>query len=112
MISFLSKKTELVYDLLQTQPGYDFIGKLSRAPLDYYRMFYVDTSVSGSTPALMCAYAFYGADHMLFGTDMPYDRGNGEIKVRETIRSIEEMAVPESDKQKIFEGNAKRLMHL
>ncbi|MFC1970435.1 amidohydrolase family protein [Chloroflexota bacterium] len=112
MIPFLANKTELVYDLLQTQPGYTFISKLPKAPLDYYRMFYVDTSVSGNTSALMCAHAFYGADHMLFGTDMPYDRGNGDIKVRETIRSIEEMAISESDKQKIFEGNAKKLLHL
>jgi aminocarboxymuconate-semialdehyde decarboxylase len=53
-------------------------------------MFYNDTAASGSTPALMCAYAFCGAEHMLFGTDMPYDNQVGYRSVRDTIRSIKE----------------------
>jgi hypothetical protein len=39
----------------------------------YYRMFYCDTAIQGNTPALMCAHAFFGPDHMVFATDTPYD---------------------------------------
>ena len=41
-------------------------------------MFYCDTAIQGNTPALMCAYEFFGADHMVFATDTPYDNQLGE----------------------------------
>jgi predicted TIM-barrel fold metal-dependent hydrolase len=30
--------------------------------------------LGGNTAALMCGYALFGADHMLFGSDYPYTR--------------------------------------
>jgi aminocarboxymuconate-semialdehyde decarboxylase len=60
----------------------------------------------------MCAYDFFGADHILFGTDMPYDIGNGDVAIRETIGAVEAMEIPEEDKMKIFEENAKKLLKL
>ena len=40
-------------------------------PVEQFQKFYCDTAVYGSTAALMCAYKFFGADHLLFGTDSP-----------------------------------------
>ena len=80
--------------------------------LDYYRKFYADTAVSGSTPALMCGYAFFGVDKILFGTDMPFDDQLGDRATGTTIDSIERMAIPDSDKKKIFEDNAKKVFRL
>ena len=74
-------------------------------------MFYADT-VIGSTPALMCGRAFFGSDHILFATDMPYDAAFGTVYVREAIIAIEEMDIPASEKKKIFEENARELMRL
>jgi predicted TIM-barrel fold metal-dependent hydrolase len=85
---------------------------LTKRPVDYYRMFYADTATNGSTPALMCGYAFFGADHMLFGTDMPYDAQLGDLFIREGIRAIEQMDIPDSEKTKIFSGNAKDIFRL
>ena len=85
---------------------------LTKPLIDYFRMFFYDTVVTGSTPALMCAYAFCGADHMLFATDMPFDDELGNRYIRETIRSVEEMAIPIHDKCKIFEDNARKLLRL
>ncbi len=82
---------------------------LSRPPLEYFKMFYADTALTGDTAGLMCGYAFFGAEHMLLGTDMPF---GGTDKVATTISSVEQMAIPDSDKYKIFEGNAKRLLGL
>jgi predicted TIM-barrel fold metal-dependent hydrolase len=79
---------------------------------DYLRMFYNDTAVYGNTPSLMCAYAFCGPDHLLFGTDMPFDSQIGYRFVRETIRSIQEMDISDEDKKRILEDNARRLMRL
>jgi aminocarboxymuconate-semialdehyde decarboxylase len=60
----------------------------------------------------MCACQFFGEDHLLFGTDMPYDIENGGVAIRETIKAIEGMNIPESSKKKIYEGNARNLLHL
>jgi predicted TIM-barrel fold metal-dependent hydrolase len=85
---------------------------LNKPPLDYYRMFYNDTAVSGNRSALMCAYDFFGPEHILFGTDMPMDNEYGARLVRQTIEAIERMEIPDSDKQLIFEENARRLLGL
>ena len=60
----------------------------------------------------MCAYDFFGEDNILFGTDMPYDIGLGDVSISETIDAIEKMQIPDSSKKKIFEGNAQRLLKL
>jgi predicted TIM-barrel fold metal-dependent hydrolase len=85
---------------------------LSKKPVDYYKMMYGDTACYGNTSALMCGYAFFGADHMLFGTDMPWDSQGGLRYVRETIRSVEEMDITKEQRKKIFEDNAKELFRL
>lgn len=85
---------------------------LAKPPLDYYRMFYNDTAVSGSRSALMCAYDFFGPEHILFGTDMPMDNEGGARLVRQTVEAIEWMDVSDRDKRLIFEENARRLLGL
>ena len=50
---------------------------LSRPLGDYMKVFYGDTALSGGTSGLMCGYAFFGAEHLLFGTDAPYDAEPG-----------------------------------
>jgi predicted TIM-barrel fold metal-dependent hydrolase len=49
---------------------------------------------------------------MLFGTDMPFGTRGGDTFVRETIRSVAEMAISDEDKKKIFEQNARKLFGL
>ena len=43
---------------------------------------------------------------------MPFDSQLGHVSIRETIRSIEEMEIPASDKKKIYADNARKLMRL
>ncbi|MFC1980496.1 amidohydrolase family protein, partial [Chloroflexota bacterium] len=89
-----------------------YLEGLPRRPIEYFHKFYNDTAVFGSTPALMCGYAFFGADHILFGTDMPFDAEHGHRQLRETIRSIEQMDIPKSDREKIYKDNARQLFRL
>jgi predicted TIM-barrel fold metal-dependent hydrolase len=51
-------------------------------------------------------------DQLLFGSDIPYDVETGVFSIRQTIEAIEGMAMPESNKKKIYEGNARDLVHL
>jgi predicted TIM-barrel fold metal-dependent hydrolase len=112
MVPYFERRIKLSHDFAEMRLNRKHKKGLRKDPLDYFRMFYSDTAISGSTPGLMCAYAFFGADHLLFGTDMPFDSQTGHVAVRETIRSIEEMDIPHSEKKQIFEGNARSLMRL
>jgi predicted TIM-barrel fold metal-dependent hydrolase len=78
------------------------------------RKFYNDTALYGNTAGLMCGYAFFGADHLLFGTDMPLGstRLGGYGYTLETIHSIEQMDIPAPDKDKIFADNARQLLRI
>lgn len=79
---------------------------ISRPPKEYLRKFYYDT-VSFFEPALLCAHAFVGADHMVLGSDYPHVIGD----IREAVTSIQSLPIPASDKEQIFSGNILRLMH-
>jgi predicted TIM-barrel fold metal-dependent hydrolase len=94
--------------------GVDLLPKtqLTKPYAHYYRMFYGDTACYGATPTLMCGYAFFGAEHMVFATDAPYDSMGGGRLVKETIRSVEEMNISAEEKKMIFEDNARELFRL
>ena len=112
MVPCFADRIAAANDSGEMRKGYRYEEHLTKRPLDYYRMFYADTAVSGSTPALMCGYAFFGAEHILFGTDMPFDNQLGDRFTRQTILSIKQMDISDSEKRKIFEDNARRLMRL
>lgn len=86
--------------------------RLKKRPLEYFHMFFGDTAVSGSCAAIACGLAFFGADRVLFGTDMPYDPEQGPGFIRDTIAAIEQIHATPEEKAKIFEGNARRLLRL
>jgi uncharacterized protein len=86
--------------------------RLQRRPIDYFRMFYGDTALFGSTAGLECGVAFFGAERVLFGTDMPFDPEGGPGFVRDTIASIERMRISDQERRLIYEGNARRLLRL
>ena len=113
LIPYFAKRVELSWDFNETLMGYQRDGQPgSMPPLDAYRMFYCDTAIQGNTPALMCAYDFFGADHMVFATDSPYDSRFGERLYLETVPAVEAMPIPGAEKEKIFHGNARRLFRL
>jgi predicted TIM-barrel fold metal-dependent hydrolase len=111
-VPYLITRISLLDNFNEMRMGFRYEEHLTKSIVDYLRMFYNDTAVYGNTPSLMCAYAFCGADHMLFATDMPFDSQIGYRLVRETIRSIEEMDITDGEKRKIFEDNARKLLRL
>ena len=88
------------------------LGRLEKRPYDYFRMFYADTATFGSVPATECGLAFFGADHVLFASDAPFDPEKGSGYIRSTLAVMEGITASIEDKQKIFEGNARRLLKL
>jgi predicted TIM-barrel fold metal-dependent hydrolase len=79
-------------------------------PVEHFRKFYNDTALYGHTAGLMCAYDFFGADHLLYGTDAPLGPRFG--LTQDTIESIERMAISDEEKGKILVKNAVNLLAL
>jgi aminocarboxymuconate-semialdehyde decarboxylase len=75
-------------------------------------MFYGDTALFGAWHAMESGLAFFGADHVLFGTDMPFDPEKGPGFIRDTIEAMTRMRATDEDKAKIYEGNARRMLRL
>jgi len=55
---------------------------------------------------------FFGADHILFGTDFPFGPDNGERWPLDELHTIKTMPMDESERAKILYGNAARLLKL
>jgi predicted TIM-barrel fold metal-dependent hydrolase len=86
--------------------------RLGKRPLDYFRMFYGDTAVNGSAPAIRCGLEFFGADRVLFGTDCPFDPEGGPVFIRESIRAIDSLNLAQPVRNKVYYGNALRMLRL
>ena len=84
-----------------------FENKITQSPGTYLKRLYVDTA-SHNVPAMMANLENMGADHILFGTDSP----PLATPLEETIAMINRLPIPDTDKQKILEGNARRLFNL
>jgi aminocarboxymuconate-semialdehyde decarboxylase len=85
---------------------------LSRPVLDYFRKFYGDTAVDGWGPALACAHAFLGADHLVFATDYPFGPGGGEPFIQRNLEAVKAMTIPPEEREKILGLNALQLLRL
>ena len=93
----------------------DYAGLLKRMkkrPLEYFKMFYGDTSVNGATSAIRCGLDFYGAGHVLFGTDCPFDPEGGPLFIRETLKALDGMKLKPNDRRRIYFGNALNMLRL
>lgn len=85
-----------------------FAGRVERIlpseQADDFRRFYVDTAILGNPSALRLAVDYYGADHVLFGTDAPL----GILPAgatREILAAIDEIGLADADLHAVLEGN-------
>ena len=85
---------------------------LRERPLDAFRRFYADTASFGSRAAIECGAAFFGADRLVFASDMPFDPEQGPGYIRETLRAISEMNLSNNDRSSILSGTARTLLKL
>lgn len=115
-VPFLESRIKGAYDQFGARTADEDYGALLRRmkkhPYDYYKMFYADTALYGSVPAVQCGLAFFGAEHVLFGSDMPFDAEGGARYIRDTLRTIDGIAASAADKQRILRDNAVRLLKL
>lgn len=108
-ISEVIGRMDYAYEL-QTEAA--FLGPytpmlIKKKPSEYLKMMYFD-SVCYHLPAARCAMETVGLDHFLFGTDAPpltVLKGPG-------VKLIRDLGLSKPDEEKVFSGNAKRLLGL
>lgn len=85
--------------------------KLQKPLTSYFEQVYADTALTGGPlGSLICGYAFFGPDRMLFGTDYPF--GDDSIIIGENLAGIKAMPIPKLEKEKILGENAKKLLKI
>lgn len=113
MVSFFEGRVGPGWDQLGTRTtSIDYsvlLKELKKRPVDYFRDFYADTATFGSRAAVVCALEFFGADHVVFASDAPFDPEKGPMYIRETIKVIDSLGLSAADRQKIYQDNAVRL---
>ena len=85
--------------------GYQRFSSCPQPPSFYLRRCYYDT-VCTHAPALACARATWGAERLVFGTDVPHV-SNAE---KETVAALRSTSWPDGELENIFAGTARKLM--
>jgi hypothetical protein len=57
----------------------------------------------GAPHALRWSYEFFGAEHMLFASDMPFGPVQGSF-IRDTIADVEALAISDAERKRIYEA--------
>src|SRR5262249_7012672 len=83
-----------------------------KRPVDYFKMFYNDTSINGWASGIRCGLDFFGAKKVLFGTDCPFDPKGGPLFIQETIKAIDSLKLPKDDLRRVYFGNALGMLKL
>lgn len=84
---------------------------LARPPSYYWKRMYHDTA-SVDANAFACGYQVFGPEHTVFATDYPYGREKGEYHLRSRREIIDNAALDDSARRKIYEDNARKLLNL
>jgi len=111
MVPFFEQRIATGYDMNEMVLKARAKSRLRKPVLEYYRMFYGDTAIH-SKAGIACGYEFFGPEHILFGTDMPYDNELGFRFVRQDMEAIEQLDIPDEAKKRIFADNARQLLRL
>lgn len=113
MVPFFEGRIEAIYTANPALPELKAAAaRLKRPPSDYFRMFYADTALMGGVGGMGAAVSYFGTDHLLFGTDTPFDGRGGDLFTPRTQQTIAALALPPAHKQALMGGNACRLLRL
>ncbi len=81
-------------------------GDIQRSPWEYFRRLYFDT-ITHYPPALEYLIRTVGSEHVLMGSDYPYD-----MEDPAPVASVRNLSIPEADKKRILSENVARLLEI
>ncbi|MFT8246039.1 amidohydrolase family protein [Roseomonas sp. BN140053] len=79
---------------------------LKRPHIEYFREFYADTAMFGSSTGLHSGLRFFGARKLVFSTDAPLG------PLLDTIRALDALELSVDERRDVMSGNAERLLRL
>ncbi len=74
-------------------------------PLVYFKRFYGDMVLNGSLHALECGYKFFGPKQIVFATDYPFGPRQGVEWMEGSLRTLQQVDLPQAEKEMIASGN-------
>jgi aminocarboxymuconate-semialdehyde decarboxylase len=83
-----------------------------KRPVDYFKNFYADTAMFGAFEGTKTGLKFFGVDHCLYASDMPFDPEKGTAYIRWTNEIVDRLDLSPFERHAIFEGNARKLLKL
>jgi aminocarboxymuconate-semialdehyde decarboxylase len=86
-----------------------FVKSMTKRPIEYFKHFYADTARFGGQAGTRCGLEFFGVDHVLYASDMPFEPSPG-LYARETIKAIEGLDLTADEKDRIYRRNAEKLL--
>lgn len=104
-LPILAGRLDLAYGAPLYEANADCRANIARPPSSYLRELYFDTVVA-SAEALRFLLDFAGADHILFGSDFPYEIGDAEG--RHIAPALAEL--PPAVRDQILRRNARRVL--
>lgn len=102
VLPYMAERIERGYNIYP-----EIAGKLQRTPMEYFREMYFDT-VLFDEDVTMLVLKFAGEDRVMLGSDHPHQVGD----LRKCSVIIDGLPVDQEVKNKIFAGNAKKLLGL
>jgi len=79
------------------------VASLTKSPLDYFKMFYADTT--GQTPiTITAALQFFGIDRVMMATDFPW------TYPAKHMTAIDQLSLSEAQRQQLLRANAQRVL--
>ena len=113
LVPLYAQRMQYGWDYFEQNTGRNQPTTISRPYIEHFKKFYCDTATQGNQPKLLeIASDFFGPQRILFGSDAPMDATAGRAFTEDAIASVAGMRISREDRQKIYAGNAQRLLRL
>lgn len=104
-LAFLRGRLDLAYHAPKYEFNADCQANISKPPTEYLKQIYYDTAVA-SPESLHFLIDLFGADHVLFGTDDPFEIGDTGGKI--ALPALQDRS--DDEREQILGGNLTRLL--
>ncbi|MFA5349563.1 MAG: amidohydrolase family protein [Candidatus Paceibacterota bacterium] len=101
---FLENRFDATYQMLR---GMNFVKDLGANPSEILRKIYVDTGGDRNKANIDIAVSFFGASHVLWGSDWPAKKD-----VAAGISAVNTLEIPQQDKDNIMGNNLAKIVDL
>ncbi|MDD5156323.1 MAG: amidohydrolase family protein [Candidatus Omnitrophica bacterium] len=101
---FLEQRFDATYQMLR---GMNFVRDLGGLPTEFLKKVYVDTGGDKSKANIDISVSFFGANHILWGSDWPAKKD-----IAAGIKAVNDLDISQQDKENILGGNLEKLLAL